>query len=77
MTYLIIINVVICLVLIGTFFMHSNNYINLNARINAIYLSLRCIQENWNYFNVLDTYVIKPNNLNSIKTIWIDASIDI
>ena len=26
MIYLIIINVVICLVLIGTFFMHSNNY---------------------------------------------------
>ena len=73
MTYLIIINVVICLVLIGTFFMHSNNYINLNARINAIDLSLRGIQENWNYFNVLDkiheeiedTHTTLRQNLNT------------
>ena len=54
MTYLIIINVVICLVLIGTFFMHSNNYTNINSEIKRINYSLHGIQENWNYFNVLE-----------------------
>ena len=64
MTYLIIINVVICLVLIRTFFMHSNNYAKLSFRINAIDLSLRGIQENWNYFRVLDNIDEEIKNTN-------------
>ena len=68
MIYLIIINVVICLVLIGTFFMHSNNYLNLNARINAIDLSLRGIQENWNYFGVLDKIDEEITSLMSARS---------
>ena len=54
MIYLIIINLIICLVLIATFIMHSNNYERINGTMHQINSSLRGIQDNWNYFGVLD-----------------------
>ena len=50
MTYLIIINVIICLVLIGTYFMHSNNYAVIDARIKGLGLGIAGISEKLELF---------------------------
>ena len=64
MIYLIIINGIICLVLIGTYFMHSNNYASIDGRINRIDTG---IGENWNYFSLLKS--IKDEIINAQENI--------